>query len=137
MGVSGIAMELDDALVGDAGGLVQTVDILRDHGSGGAAADELRDGAVTAVRGRCAKGLLHCKTPSPSFAPRLLRGEEIRKVDRRHTGPDPAGAAEIGNARLGADACSGKDDGAARPRDRSGELGNIWIYGHSGSLANV
>src|SRR5438477_6656464 len=137
MGVSGIAMELDDALVGDAGGVVQTVDILRDHGSGGAAADELRNGAVTAVRGRCAKGLLHCKAPLPSFAPRLLRGEEIRKVDRRHARPDPAGAAEIGNPRLGTDPGSGKDDGAARPRYRSGELGNFSIDGHAGSLANV
>ncbi len=129
-------MELDDALVRDAGGLVQTVDILRDHGSDCAAADQLGDGAVTPVGGRGAKSLLHREAPPPGFAPRLLGGEKIREVDRRHAGPDPAGAAEIGNARLGADAGSGKDDSAARPHDRSGEVGNFSIDCHAASLAN-
>jgi hypothetical protein len=124
-------MELDNPLAGDAGGLVQTVDILRDHRSDRAAAHQLGDGAVTPVRGRCAKSILHCKTPPPGFAARLLRGEKIREVDRRHAGPDPAGAAEIGNSGLGADPGSGKDDGTARPRDRSGKLGNISIGGHA------
>src|SRR5690349_7117486 len=125
MRISRISMELNDPLLGDAGGLVQPVDILRDHGGGRAAADQLGDGAMAAVRGSCAKGLLHCEASPPSLAPRLLRGEEIRKVDRRHAGPDPAGAAEIGNARLGADPGTGKDDSAARPGNRSGELGKF------------
>jgi hypothetical protein len=137
MRISRISMELDNALIGDAGGLVQAVDILRYNGSDRAAADQLRNGAVTAVWGCCAKSLIHCKTPPPGFAARLLGGEKIREVDRRHAGPDPAGAAEIGNARLGADAGSGKDDRAARSRDRSSELGNFSIDRHAVSLANV
>ena len=92
---------------------------------------------MTAVGGRCAKGLLHREAPPPGFAPRFLRGEEIREVDRRHAGPDPAGAAKIGNPGFGADPGSGEHDGAARPRDRPGELGNFWVDGHAAILANA
>src|SRR5207302_1422737 len=41
--VGRVAVQLDDLLVGDAGGLMEPVDVLGDHRSGRAAADELGD----------------------------------------------------------------------------------------------
>src|SRR5262245_62819207 len=100
---------------------MQAVDVLGDDRRDRTAADELGDGAVTAVRLRFAKGVLHRKAPSPGLAPRLLRSEKVRKVDRRHARPDSTGAAEIGDPRFSAYAGAREDDGAACPGDRLGE----------------
>ena len=43
-------MQLDDLVHGNAGGLMKAVDVLGDDRGGRAAADELGDGTVTAVR---------------------------------------------------------------------------------------
>jgi hypothetical protein len=49
-------VQFDDPVVGNAGGLVQTVHVLGHDRRGCAAADQLGDGAVTLVRGRSTKG---------------------------------------------------------------------------------
>ena len=110
---------------------MQPVDVLGDDRRRRAAADQFRDGAMAAIGRGGAKGLLHRKAAPPGFAPRLLRGEKIGEIDRRHPGPDAAGAAEIGDARFGADAGAGKDDGTARPAINAGELGDVAIESHA------
>ena len=95
------------------------------------------DRAMAAVGLRGAKGLLHREAAPPGLAARLLRGEEIGEVDRRHLGPDAAGAAEVGDARFGADAGAGKDDGAARFVDHAGEFGDVGVIGHGVIVANA
>ena len=84
-----------------------------------------------------AKGFLHRKAAAPGFAPRLLRTQKIGEIDRRHPGPDAAGAAEIGDAQFGADAGAGKDDGAARVGDQSAKFGDIGIVRHGAIVAKL
>ena len=115
---------------------MQTVDILGDNRGGRAAADEFGDGTVAAVRLCVAPGVIGLEAAAPSFAPGFFRGEKIRKIDWRHLCPDPARAAEIGDPELGADAGTGEDDGLAGPFDDAGELGDLVINWHAGSLAN-
>ena len=129
-------MQFDDLLGGDTGSLMEPVDVLGDHRSGRAAADERGDGAVPAVRLCVAPGVVGLEAPPPGFAPGFLRREKIRKIDRCHLCPDPAGAAKIGDPRLGADAGTGEDDGLVRPFDDAGELGDLMIVRHRRSLAN-
>ena len=47
--ISGIAVQLDDLLVGHAGVLMQVVDVLGDDDVGAAGANQLRDCIVTAI----------------------------------------------------------------------------------------
>jgi len=136
MRVGRVAVQFDDLLGGNAGGLMEPVDVLGDHRSGGAAAHELGNRTMTAVRLRVAPGVVGLETATPGFAPGLLGGEKIREVDRRHLGPNPARAAEIGNSRFGADAGASEDDGLAGPVDEAGELGDLIIDRHHRSLAN-
>src|SRR6516225_11855154 len=102
----------------------------------GTTANELGDGTVAAVRLRIAPGVVGLEAPPPGFAPGFLGGQKIRKIDRRHLGPDPAGATEIGDPRLRANARTGEHDGLARPVDNASELGYLMIVRHAGSLAN-
>src|SRR6516164_11426885 len=115
---------------------MEAVDILGDDRSDGTAADELGNSTVTAVRLRISPGVVGLEAAPPGFAPSFLGGEEIRKIDRLHLCPDPAGAAEIGDPRLRANARAGEHDGLARPVDNSSELGYLMIVRHAGSLAN-
>src|SRR5260370_361885 len=68
--------------------------------------------------------------------PRRIRGEAVREIDRRHARPDPSGAAEVWNSRLGADARTGEYHSLARALDRPGELRDLMSDRHAGSLAN-
>ena len=65
---------------------------------------------MAAVGLRLAHRRIGCKPPPPGLAPRLVRCEEVGKVDRPHPRPDAAGAAEVGNARFRADPRAGEDD---------------------------
>ena len=131
-----VAVQFDHLRGRNAGGLMEPVDVLGDHRSGGAAAHELGNRTMTAVRLRVAPGVVGLETATPGFAPGLLGGEKIREVDRRHLGPNPARAAEIGNSRFGADAGAGEDDGLAGAVDDAGKLGDLMIDRHARSLAN-
>ena len=134
--VGGVAVQLDDFLGRHAGGLVQPVDILRDDGAGLAAPHQRIDRAVAAIGLRAAEVILHREAAPPGLAPRLLGRQELVEIDRRHLRPDAAGAAEIGDAGLGADAGAGEHDRAARLVDQAGERGNLAVGSHGASLAN-
>ena len=90
------------------------------------------DRAVAAIGLGGAEDILHRKAAAPGLAPRLLGGQEIVEIDRRHLGPDAARAAEIGDAGLGADPGAGKDDGAFRLVDQAGESRHALGLRHDG-----
>ena len=104
---------------------MQPVDVLGDDGADLAAPHQRVDGAVAAIGLGAAESVLHRKAAPPGLAPRLLGGEELVEIDRRHLRPDAAGAAEIGDAGFGADAGAGEHDGAARLGDQAGERGDL------------
>src|SRR6184192_3929634 len=94
-----------------------------------------RTRAVTAIGFGRLEGVLHDEAASPGFAARSLRGEELVEIDRRHLCPDPARAAEIGNARLGADAGAGEHNDALRLGEHTGERGGSGVVAHRATLA--
>ncbi len=114
---------------------MQTVDVLGDNRRDLAAPHQRVDRAVAAIGLGRLEDVLHREAAPPGFAARLLRGEELVEINRRHLRPDAARAAEIGNARLGADAGAGKDDDALRLGDQAGERGNSGIVAHRATLA--
>jgi len=130
-------VQFDDPVVANAGSLMQTVDVLGDHRLDLVAAHQLGDGAMAPIGGGGAKRFLHREAAAPRLASRLLRGEKIGKVDRRHPGPDPAGAAEIRNSRFGADAGAGEYDGAVRAGNQFGKRADFRIERHRRSVSKV
>src|SRR5262245_56007054 len=86
---------------------------------------------MAAVRASISPGVVRLEAATPGFAPGFVRREKIREIDRRHLCPDPAGAAEIGDPRLGADASSGEYDRLPCAFDDAGKLGNLMIDRHS------
>ena len=80
--------------------LVQPVDVLGDDRRDLAAPHQRVDRAVAAIGLGRLEDVLHLEAAAPGFAPRLLGGEELVEIDRRHLGPDAAGAAEIGDAAI-------------------------------------
>ena len=124
-------MQFDDLVAGDARRLVQPVDILGDDGGDLAAPHQRIDRAVAAVGFGRLEDVLHREAPPPGFAARLLGGQELVEIDRRHLRPDAARAAEIGYAGLGADAGAGEHDGAARLLDQPLQRGDFWIVSHA------
>ena len=87
MRVGGVAMQLDHLRCGDAGLLVQPIDVLRDHRGRVAVVDQLRHRAMAAIGLRRAQDRLHLETPPPGLPPRLLRTHEVGEVDRHLLGP--------------------------------------------------
>ena len=92
---------------------MQVVDVLRDDCARLAGSDQLRDRVVAAVRLRADPAVAIVEAAAPGLAPLLLGSDEFLEVDRLHPRPDAAGAAEVGNAALGADAGAGEEEGAA------------------------
>jgi hypothetical protein len=123
--VGRVAVQFDDLVLRNSGGLVQPVDVLGDHRRDLAAPHQRIDRAMAAVGERRPEDLLHREAPPPGFAARLLRGEELAEIDRRHLRPDAAGAAKIGDSGFGADAGAGEHDGAARRSDHAGKRGAV------------
>ena len=117
-GVQGVAVQFHHQLLRHAGGLVQPVDILGNHGGGLAGGNQIGDRAMAAIRQRALKHRIHRKATAPGFNPRRLGGDEGLKLDRRQLGPHPTGAAEIWNAGLGADARAGEHHHARRGLDQ-------------------
>ncbi len=127
----GVAVQLDHVLGGDAGGLVQVVDVLRDHARHLAGAVEARQRAVAAAGLGAAELIHHGEAAPPGFVAGLLAGQKFVELDRPVLGPQAAGRAEVRDAALGRDAGAGEwHDGAglvyhlAEPRDRGGEIGS-------------
>src|SRR5699024_545443 len=59
----------------------------------------------------------------PGLAARLGRSHEIVELNRLHARPDAAGAAKIGNTRLGGHAGASEDHDALGGADQSGQPG--------------
>src|SRR5215470_15367563 len=115
---------------------MKPVDVLGDDRGYRAAAGQFGDRTMAAIGLGVAPHVVGLEAPAPGFAPGFFGGEKIRKIDRRHFRPDAAGAAEIWDAGLGADAGSGEDDGLACTLDETGEFGDLIIDRHAASLAN-
>jgi hypothetical protein len=101
-------VQLHDVFGRNAGGLMQVVDVLSHHARRLACAIERGQRLVAAAGPGATELVLHGEAPPPGFVARLLAGEEIRKVDRPHPGPDAAGGAKIRDAAFGRDARTGK-----------------------------
>src|SRR3546814_18242610 len=105
-----------DHFVRYAGELVQPVDVLGDDGVAASLAHQLLDRAVAAVRLRLSDLGVGRELAPPGLAPRRLRRQELREVDRLIAAPDAARAAEVGDAGFGAAAGPGEDRDAPAPR---------------------
>src|SRR3954471_23155085 len=103
---------------------MQIVDVLGHNAWRFTRAVQRSKGLVPAAGLRRAKMRLHRETPPPGLVARLLAGEEIRKVDRPHPGPDAAGGAEIRNAAFGGNAGSGEWDDDPRLVHQLAQAGN-------------
>ena len=102
LGLAQRAVHLDD--FARAGALVETVDVLRDHGADPALLLELGESAVAVVRFRPGKRLepegVELSDPR-RVSPECVDGRDLGRVVPR---PDAFGRAEVRNPRLGADA---------------------------------
>ena len=113
-GVGGIAVQFDDILGRDAGGLMQIVDVLRHQRRHLAGAIEAGERPMAAARLRLGETLLHDEAPPPGFVAHLAARHEGVERDRLVLGPQAAGRAEIRNAAFGRD--PGPGEGQIRPR---------------------
>ena len=68
-----VAVQFDHLRGRNAGGLMEPVDVLGDNRSSRTAANELGNGAVTAVRLCSAPGIVSLEAAPPSFAPGFAR----------------------------------------------------------------
>ena len=112
-GITRVAVQLDDAFIGNARDLMQVVDVLCDHRSGLALLDEIRNDLVSAIGLRSDPAVTIVETASPRLATLLLGGDELLEINRLHARPHAARTAEIGNAGFGADAGAREKQGAA------------------------
>ncbi len=138
-GVGGVAVQLDDFLRGDSGGLVQPVDILGDDRADLAAPHQRVDRAVAAI------GLGAPEVSSIAKRRRQVsrRAASEARKSSKYIGAIwvqmPPGLRKSGNPQFGADPGAGEDDRAARFVDQAGKGGNpvIGVHGgrHHGTLA--
>lgn len=120
--VGRIAVEFDHFIVGDARGLVETVDVLGDHVGDFAGLRKRRDDAVATIGCGRSDSLFGADLSAPGFATHLFRGEEVVEHNRLILVPDPAGAPEIRNAGFSAYARAGEDDGLSGLIDYSSKF---------------
>src|SRR5262245_50942632 len=103
---------------------MQTVDVLRDDVSRLPSPDEFGDRAVAAIRFGLLKCLVRRDFAPPGLAAHVNGGNEVAKLDRLILCPEPAGAAEVGYAGLGAHASAGENADAAALLNHLAELFN-------------
>ena len=115
-------MKLDHFLIGNAGELMQPVDVLGDDAGDLALGNEMRDCAMSAVWLSLLEHLFEGQLAAPSLATHVFPRKKVIKVDRLIGGPEAAGAAEIGNPGFGADAGAGKDDDSAACFEKLGQV---------------
>ena len=99
--VGGIAVQFDDVMRGNAGGLMKVVDILRHQAWDFAGAIEAGERAVTAPGPGLGETFLHDKAAAPGLVAHMAIGHECVERDRLVFGPQAAGRAEIGDAAFG------------------------------------
>src|SRR5262249_19281169 len=137
--IRSIAMQLDYTWMGDAGRLVQIVDVLGDDAGRLAAAEQAGQCAMPPPRPGGAKMLLHGKAPAPGFVARRLGGEKFVERDRRHAAPDAAGRAKVGYSAFSGDAGTGERHNHVGGRDESAQTidGGLKIGGDHGRVPSV
>ena len=101
---------------------MKSVDVLGDHGRGGAALDQGGNRAVPAVGSGLENRIVGGELLPPVAAALFGGGEEVGELDRLDFRPQAAGAAEIGNPRFGADAGAGEDHRPAGPIEAFAKL---------------
>ena len=122
-----IAVDFDDAVLGDPCGLVEAVDVLGDEGAGTAGGDKMGAGAVASIGAGGAQGGVGGEFAAPGLAAHVLGGDEVTEIDGFHLRPDAAGAAEIGDPRFGGDASAGEQGDARGGGEFAREGGNgVW-----------
>ena len=115
-------MKLDHMFGGEAGHLMQVVDVLGDYGGNLARPVERGQGTVTAAGFGRRKSRLHRKAPPPGFVAGILAGDEFIERDRPVAAPQPARRTEVGNAAFGRNAGAGEGNDAGGFGDHVAEL---------------
>src|SRR6185295_5459971 len=77
-----VTVQLDNLVVGHAGGLVQTVNVLRDNGQHSALLDKTGERTMAGVRCCLFNHLAAGKFAAPSFPAGFRRSEKIAELDR-------------------------------------------------------
>ena len=93
---------------GDAGCLVQIVDVLRDHRRRPCRGDTAREREMAAAGLRRREMFLHREAAPPCLVAHLAACEELIERNRLRLGPQAAGRTEIRNAAFGRDPGAGK-----------------------------
>ena len=117
----GVAVQLDDALGIVAGPEVEPVDVLGHHAQQLAAPLQLDQRQVGRVRLGGGDDRIGLEAAPPGLASGLGARQEVGVLDRRVPIPDAAGAAEVRDAGLGADAGPGERHDPPRAGDQLGE----------------
>src|SRR6478736_174156 len=121
--IGAVAMQLDDALLRHAGGLMQAVDVLRDDGAHAAAGDKPRERAMPAA-GFCVRvEIVHDEFPPPGLFAHQRIAKKVGKFDRLVLKPRRTGRAEVRHAAFGRNAGAGEADGPARRADEQLQFG--------------
>src|SRR5262249_32775209 len=120
--VSPVAVKLDDLLVGDAGALMQAVDVLSDDARDFSLLDQMRDRAVTAIRLCLCHGLVNGNLSTPRLTPRFFGRHELTKVDWLILAPEPTRAAKVRYSGFCADTCAGEGYGSFALNDQLAQI---------------
>ena len=125
-----VAMQLYNPLIGYSRSLMQAVDVLRDDARDSSLRDEMRNRPMASIGFRLRHSFINRDLPSPRFAPRFFRGNELAKVDWLILGPDAAGASEVGNSGFSANARAGEDDRSLALSEHLSQFANQISFAH-------
>ncbi len=99
--VGGISVQFDHPVLGNAGGLMEAVDVLGDDAGTDSCVHQVGEGPMASIgRGRGEHGV-RGDLPTPALAAHLLGGQEVAKVDGLHLVPDAPRATEVRDPRFG------------------------------------
>ena len=120
--IGAVAVQLDDAVGGYAGFLMQPIDVLRDDGRHLALRHQRRQRPMTAARARVLVQIVHGELAPPRLAPRLRAAQESLERNGLVPHPRAAGRAEVRHAAFGRDASAREPDDGPRLRDQGAKI---------------
>ena len=129
-GIAGVAMQLDDALCGNARGLMQAIHILGDDMAQYPQIDQCGQRLMAAVGLDVPHGSAEFQMHLPALAARCLRTEEIIEENRLESRPQAIGAAKVRDARCRADAGAGKGYASPGLGQQGGQRSKGLFGGH-------
>jgi hypothetical protein len=121
-GICRVAVQLHDVVSGEAGRLMQIVDVLGDDGRNFAGLVERRQRTVAATWSCGGKGRLHVEPPPPPLNARILTRNELIVGDRPVAAPQPSRRTEVGDAALGRNSCTREGNNDICRRNHVAEL---------------